>query len=156
MARPGWSAGALPGVTSPCSPRGRGRAGTKRVVFRSRYVHLAVGYRGLRYLPDLQRFREETRDLSSVVNANEPHEQTYDRLKASPGTVLGRGGGIVASRVLQRLIDDRDQNGLQSRILHLFRTYATPRTGRASSWAGRAATAGHTRVSTSPSRSGAG
>jgi len=37
--------------------------------------------------------------------------------------VLIRGGGIVASRVLQRLIDDRDRLGLQTQIVHLFRTY---------------------------------
>ena len=34
-----------------------------------------------------------------------------------------RGGGIVASRVLQRLIDDRDSHGAQTQILHLFRTF---------------------------------
>lgn len=102
-----------------------GATRTRRIAFRSRYVHLAVGYPGLRYLPDLQRYREETRDYSSVVNAYEPHEQIYNRLRAAPGTVLVRGGGIVASRVLQRLIDDRDAHGLQTRILHLFRTYVT-------------------------------
>ena len=36
-----------------------------------------------------------------------------------------RGGGIVASRVLQRLIDDRDKYGLQTQIVHVFRTYIT-------------------------------
>ena len=40
-----------------------------------------------------------------------------------PGTVLVRGGGIVASRVLQRLMDDRELKGAQTTILHLFRTY---------------------------------
>jgi hypothetical protein len=39
--------------------------------------------------------------------------------------VVVRGGGIVASRVLQRLIDDRDRFGLQTRILHVFRTFVT-------------------------------
>ena len=34
-----------------------------------------------------------------------------------------RGGGIVASRMLQRLIDDRDKFGLQTQIVHVFRTY---------------------------------
>jgi hypothetical protein len=60
-----------------------------------------------------------------VVNAYEPHEQIYERLRAAPGTVVVRGGGIVASRVLQRLIDDRDRFGLQTRILHVFRTFVT-------------------------------
>jgi len=34
-----------------------------------------------------------------------------------------RGAGIVASRILQRLVDDRDHHGAQTLILHLFRTY---------------------------------
>ncbi len=36
-----------------------------------------------------------------------------------------RGGGIVASRILQRLIDDRDNKGAQTQIVHVFRTYIT-------------------------------
>ena len=34
-----------------------------------------------------------------------------------------RGGGIVASRILQRLMDDREQSGAQTTIVHLFRTF---------------------------------
>lgn len=34
-----------------------------------------------------------------------------------------RGGGIVASRVLQRLMEDRWNHGAQTTIVHLFRTY---------------------------------
>jgi hypothetical protein len=70
-------------------------------------------------------YREAHRDFSSVVNAYEPHEQIYERLHRAPGTVLVRGGGIVASRVLQRLIDDRDARGLATQILHVFRTFVT-------------------------------
>ncbi|WP_232662487.1 hypothetical protein [Pseudonocardia sp. TRM90224] len=102
-----------------------GAAPTRRIAYRSRYVHLAVGYPGLKFLPDLQEYRETHRDYGSVVNAYEPHEQIYQRLHAAPGTVLVRGGGIVASRVLQRLIDDRDARGLQTQILHSFRTFVT-------------------------------
>ena len=60
-----------------------------------------------------------------MVNAYEPHEHVYERLRVAPGTVVIRGGGIVASRVLQRLIDDRDRYGLQTQIIHVFRTYIT-------------------------------
>lgn len=98
---------------------------TRRVAYRSRFVHVAIGYPGLKFLPDLMDYRERHRDYSSVVNAYEPHEQIYSRLRAGPGTVLVRGGGIVASRVLQRLIDDRDARGLQTQILHVFRTFTT-------------------------------
>jgi hypothetical protein len=96
-----------------------------RVAFRSKYVHLAVGYPGLKYLPELQRYRQEHGDFHRVVNAYEPHEHVYETLRRQPSTVLIRGGGIVASRVLQRLIDDRDAHGTNVKIIHLFRTYVS-------------------------------
>lgn len=102
-----------------------GTAATRRVAYRSRYVHVAVGYPGLKFLPDLQEYRTKHRDFRKVVNAYESHEHVYEQLKRRSGTVLVRGGGIVASRVLQRLIDDRDRAGLQTQIVHLFRTYVT-------------------------------
>ncbi|MFD4268523.1 hypothetical protein [Rhodococcus sp. NPDC058481] len=100
-----------------------GATPTKRIAFRSRYVHVAVGYPGLKMLDDLQEYRSKYRDPSRVVNPYEPHEHVYQALQKKPATVMIRGSGIVASRVLQRLIDDRDRLGLQTRILHLFRTY---------------------------------
>lgn len=102
-----------------------GATQTRRLAYRSQYVHVAVGYPGLKLLPDLQRYREQHRDPARVVNAYEPHEHVYEQLARRPGTVIIRGGGIVASRVLQRLIDDRDRLRLQTRILHVFRTYIT-------------------------------
>jgi hypothetical protein len=101
----------------------QGTSPTKRVAYRSRFVHLAVGYPGLRFLPDLQTFRESSGDYEHVVNAYEPHEHIYEFLKTKPGTVLIRGGGIVASRVLQRLFDDRERYGTRTNIVHIFRTY---------------------------------
>ncbi|MFE3187630.1 hypothetical protein ACFXHA_01390 [Nocardia sp. NPDC059240] len=100
-----------------------GRSATKRIAFRSSYVHIAVGYPGLRLLPDLQEYRERYRDPTRVVNAYEPHEHVYEALQRRPGTVMVRGSGIVASRVLQRLIDDRDRLRLNTQILHLFRNF---------------------------------
>ncbi|MET8873629.1 hypothetical protein [Nocardia sp. NPDC004604] len=100
-----------------------GATPTKRIAFRSTYVHVAVGYPGLKLLPDLQEYREKYRDPTRVVNAYEPHEHVYQALQRRPCTVMIRGSGIVASRVLQRIIDDRDQLQLNTRILHLFRHY---------------------------------
>ncbi|MBB2913762.1 hypothetical protein FHS43_005071 [Streptosporangium becharense] len=100
-----------------------GAAPTKRIIFRSRFVHLAVGYPGLKFLPDLQEFRTKYGDYQHVVNAYEPHEQVYEFLKTRPGAVVIRGGGIVASRVLQRLFDDREKFNLQTQIIHIFRTF---------------------------------
>jgi hypothetical protein len=94
---------------------------TKRVAVRSSYVHVSVGYPGLRFLDDLQAYRQNYRDYTKVVNAYEPHEHVYEELKARPGVVVVRGNGIVGSRILQRLIDDRDHFGAQTTIWHLFR-----------------------------------
>ncbi len=106
-----------------------GASQTKRVAFRSRFVHIAVGYPGLRFLPDLQEYRTRTQDYARVVNAYEPHEHVYDELNRRPCTVLIRGGGIVASRVLQRIIDDRNLKGAQTQIVHLLRNYQASRHG---------------------------
>jgi hypothetical protein len=106
-----------------------GASATKRVAFRSRFVHIAVGYPGLRFLPDLQEYRTRTEDYAHVVNAYESHEHVYDELNRRPCTVVIRGGGIVASRVLQRIIDDRNLKGAQTQIVHLLRTYQASRHG---------------------------
>jgi hypothetical protein len=96
---------------------------TKRVAYRAEYVHLAVGYPGLRYLKELQDFRTEHQDFYHVVSAYEEHEHIYEAARTKPITVMLRGGGIVASRVLVRLMDDREKYGLQTQIVHLFRTF---------------------------------
>jgi len=97
----------------------------RRIAFRSAYVHLAVGYAGLMFLPDLQGYRESARSSNRVVNAFEPHEHVYDQLRRRPGTVMVRGSGVVASRVLQRLIDERNVHGLQTRVIHVFSDFVS-------------------------------
>ena len=87
----------------------------------ARFLHVAVGYPGIKLLPDLQKYREETGDFSTVVNAYEEHEQVYQGLLRNGGTVLVRGRGIVASRILQRLYELRKQNP-RIGVLHLMRT----------------------------------
>jgi hypothetical protein len=96
---------------------------TKRVAYRAEYVHLAVGYPGLRYLKELQDFRTEHQDFHHVVSAYEEHEHIYEAARTKPITVMLRGGGIVASRVLARLMDDREKHHLQTQIVHMFRTF---------------------------------
>lgn len=102
-----------------------GATTTRRIAFRSRFVHLAVGYPGLRFLPDLQDYRQRYNDFTHVVNAYEPHEQVYEELKRRPCVVMVRGGGIVASRVLQRLMEDRWNYRAPTTIVHLFRTFVS-------------------------------
>jgi hypothetical protein len=96
----------------------------------ARYLHLGTGYPALGYTPELTEYRLRYREFFNVVNAYEPHEHVYQVLQRRAGTVVVRGAGITASRVLQRLIDDRDRSGQAVRILHLFRGAA----GRPDGW----------------------
>ncbi len=120
MVRKNKSGGYFTILTPPA-----GTTPTKRVAYKSRWVHIAVGYPGLKFLDDLQTYRTTYNDYTTVVNAYEPHEAIYEELKKKPGTVIIRGGGIVASRILQRLIDDRDRDKTGVKIVHVFRTYIT-------------------------------
>lgn len=104
-------------------PEEQGLPAAQPIVFRCRDVHIAVGYSGLRFLPELQGLRTTANDFHHVVNAYENHEHVYDALRMRPGRVLVRGAGIVASRVLERLMLDRAEFGLQTEIVHLLRTY---------------------------------
>lgn len=74
------------------------------------YVHLAVGYPGVRFLPDLQEYRQRTGDFTKVVNAYESHEHVYEHLRRHGGVVMVRGRGIVASRIIQRIYEVRQEN----------------------------------------------
>lgn len=86
------------------------------------YLHVAVGYPGVRFLPDLQAYRQATQDFRRVVNAYEQHDYLYDELAQRGGVVMIRGRGIVASRVIQRVHDLRRDTGAQIGVLHLMRT----------------------------------
>jgi len=85
------------------------------------YVHIATGYPAVRFLPDLQDYRAKTGDFKSVVNAYENHEHVYQSLAQQGGTVIVRGRGIVASRIIQRLYELRHQE-CQIKIIHLMRS----------------------------------
>jgi len=87
----------------------------------ARYVHLAMGYPGIRILDDIQQYRERTRDVEHAVNAYEAHDHVYEHLRLHGGVVLVRGRGIVASRVIQRLNEVRQQNPSVV-IMHLHRS----------------------------------
>jgi pSer/pThr/pTyr-binding forkhead associated (FHA) protein len=86
-----------------------------------RFVHIATGYPAIKFLPDLQAYREKTLDFKSVVNAYEPHDYVYQQLEKQGGTVLIRGRGIVASRIMQRIYEARLRNP-EIRLVHLMRS----------------------------------
>ncbi len=102
-----------------------GATATRRIVYRSRFVHLSLGYPGVRFLDDLRGYRERSGDHRRVVNSYEPHPHVYEELARRSCTVLVRGSGIVASRVLQRLLDDNEAGRTQTTIVHLFRSYVS-------------------------------
>ncbi|MEH2027732.1 FHA domain-containing protein [Nostoc sp.] len=87
----------------------------------TRYLHLATGYPAIQFLPDLQAYREKYQDFKSVVNAYEAHDHVYEQLEQHGGTVLIRGRGIVASRILQRIYEARKRNR-NIAVLHLMRS----------------------------------
>ena len=86
-----------------------------------RYVQIATGYPASNYLPDLQEFKHAHPNTSAVVNAYEPHDEVYRSLEQKGGTILIRGRGIVASRVIQRVWEARAKNK-EIRLLHLVRS----------------------------------
>jgi pSer/pThr/pTyr-binding forkhead associated (FHA) protein len=73
----------------------------------ARHVHLATGYPAIEFLPDLQKYRQQTKDLKSVVNAYENHDHIYEHLSQQGGQVLLRGSGSIACRILQRIYEVR-------------------------------------------------
>lgn len=91
------------------------------LVLLARYIHLAIGYPGVQFLPDLQEYRDRTKDFKRVVNAYENHDHIYDHLARQGGVVMVRGRGIVASRVLQRLYEVRQYNR-NVFIVHVMRS----------------------------------
>ncbi|MGI9477226.1 MAG: FHA domain-containing protein [Hyphomicrobiaceae bacterium] len=86
-----------------------------------RTIHLSTGYPAARFLPDLQQFKNASPSSLRVVNAYEPHDSVYDDLEKNGGTILVRGRGIVASRIVQRASEARAKNP-DIRILHVMRS----------------------------------
>jgi hypothetical protein len=88
------------------------------------FVHMAIGYPAIQLLPDLAAYREKYSDRERVVNAYEDHHGIYDQLLAKGGTVVLRGRGIVASRIIQRLYEERKHNP-KIFLVHLHRSRLT-------------------------------
>lgn len=87
----------------------------------ARYIHIATGYPAIRFLPDMQSYRSQTGDFKSVVNCYEEHEHIYEYLARKGGSVIVRGRGIVASRIVEKLAQIRPVN-YPMRIIHLMRS----------------------------------
>jgi pSer/pThr/pTyr-binding forkhead associated (FHA) protein len=96
----------------------------KHLAVSSRAMHLAIGYPAIQMLPDLAAYREKYNDEARVVNAYENHDQVYESLRKKGGVVLLRGRGIVASRLIQRLWEERKTND-KIQVIHLHRSKLT-------------------------------
>ncbi len=108
-------------VPSTAAP-GRSREERERFLL-ARYVHIATGYPAFNFLRDLQDYRESHPNSRVVVNAYEEHDDIYRTLEKQGGTVMVRGRGIVASRIIQRISEAREKSGKTSiRILHVVRS----------------------------------
>jgi pSer/pThr/pTyr-binding forkhead associated (FHA) protein len=90
----------------------------------ARYIHIATGYPASNFLDDLQKFRREHPQSTAVVNCYEEHDDVYRTLEQRGGTVLIRGRGIVASRIIQRLYEARQKNS-NIQILQQLRSQIT-------------------------------
>lgn len=88
------------------------------------FLHLAIGYPSIQLLPDLAAYREKHDDRTRVVNAYEEHAHVYEQLRARGGTIVLRGRGIVASRIIQRLYEERKHNP-KITVIHLHRSKLT-------------------------------
>jgi len=104
------------------------RDGQPDLAIRTRWVHLALGSSGPQLSDVSQTFRKHFGN-EYVVHAYEEHEEAYQLLRRQGGRVLVRGSGIASSRVLERLIEDRDRSGKDVHIWQLFRTYHSAPTG---------------------------
>lgn len=104
----------------------------RHIAISARVMHLSIGYPAVQLLPDLAAYRETHGDLERVVNAYEPHDHIYEHLRKHGGIAMIRGRGIVASRVLQRLSEERRHNpNIQVVHLHRSRLVDGHRFGRA-------------------------
>ncbi len=88
------------------------RGGIRERVMIGKYLHIATGYPATRFTGDLQAFKARFPEEARVFNAYENHEAVYRALEQNPraATVVVRGRGIVASRIIQRLYEARRKN----------------------------------------------
>lgn len=105
------------------------RRGRKDLALECEYVHLAVGPAGPEITPQTAAYRQQHPDHRRVFHAYEPHTEVYHRLATDGGSVLVRGSGIASSRILQRIIDDKERSGREVHLWQVFRHYHSQPTG---------------------------
>jgi len=103
-------------------PEEQARGGLRERVMIAKYLHIATGYPATRFTDDLQAFKARFPEEARVFNAYENHEVVYRTIEQSrqAATVVVRGRGIVASRIIQRLYEARRKNANLS-VVHQMR-----------------------------------
>lgn len=74
----------------------------------ARIMHVALGHARPRATREAVEYCLAGGDR--VVHAYEPHDEVYQSLRSGTRVVVVRGRGIVASRVLERLVEERREN----------------------------------------------
>jgi len=103
-------------------PEDQARGGPRERIMIGKYLHVSTGYPATRFTDDLQAFKARFPEEARVFNAYENHEVVYRSLEQNqkPATVVVRGRGIVASRIIQRLYEARRKNS-GIKIVHQMR-----------------------------------
>ncbi|MEM7693606.1 MAG: FHA domain-containing protein [Pseudomonadota bacterium] len=98
-------------------------AGAAKRVHLAKHLHVAVGYPAVNFVSDFAEFiARHPSHRGAMVNAYDPHEWIYDAIKdRNKATVAVRGRGIVASRIVQRLAEERKKSCPGLTIVHLVR-----------------------------------
>jgi pSer/pThr/pTyr-binding forkhead associated (FHA) protein len=93
-------------------PEDQARAGIRERIMIGKFLHISTGYPATRFTEDLQAFKARFPEEARVFNAYENHEVVYRSIESNPmpATVVVRGRGIVASRIIQRLYEARAKN----------------------------------------------
>lgn len=99
------------------------QGGTRDRIVVGKFIHMATGYPAYRTEDDVFRFNGRYLSEKRAFKAYDPHDSVYEALEQlrGPATVVVRGRGIVASRILQRLNTARARNN-QIQIIHQMRT----------------------------------
>lgn len=111
-------------------PEDQARGGLRERIMIGKFIHVATGYPATRFTDDLQGFKARFPEETRVFNAYEQHEVVYRTIESGqrPATVIVRGRGIVASRIIQRLYEARRKNQ-QIKIVHQMRNPVGPDEG---------------------------
>lgn len=103
-------------------PEDQARGGVRERIMIGKFLHIATGYPATRFTDDLQAFKARFPEEARTFNAYENHEVVYRSIEQNqmPATVVVRGRGIVASRILQRLFEARKKNS-NINVVHQMR-----------------------------------